>query len=90
MNSGSFGAHESSQKVESSLSEDLQVLTPGHFVGLIGMTKQLDEKVLIFCQFRGEHSSGAKARIYFALFTPGINPRPTARNALSAGCKVMP
>ena len=34
-----------------------------------------------------EHTSGAKARVDFMLFMPGLKPRPTARTSFSAACK---
>jgi hypothetical protein len=32
-------------------------------------------------------TSGAKARVDFMLFMPGLKPRPTARTSFSAACK---
>jgi hypothetical protein len=44
------------------------------------------EKGVFWVKNGKKHTSGAKARVDFAAFLPGMNPWPTARRSFSAAC----
>ena len=54
---------------------------------LLAGAKQAREKGVIVEEIGGKYTTGAKARVDYIGFIPGINPRPTTRMGFSAACK---